>query len=339
MAMKIFYVFLLTLLLFSCVNKKGIPDVSGIRVELKTERFERDFFSIDSNDIASGLKKVQQAYPAFYFDFMNEVLGVSGADTSQSTLEITRIFLRDYLFLFDSLQIKFKNIDWLKKDLEIWLKYVKYYFPAYTADKLITFIGPFDAPGTALIENGFAIGLQQYAGKDFTLYQNSRFQEMFPLYISRRFDPKYIAVNCIKLVVTDLFPDKSMGRPLVEQMIEKGKQWWLLDKFLPHSADSLKTGYTQQQLNWCRENEGLIWSVFIRNESLNSIDPVTIQTYIGEGPFTQGFSQENSPGNLGQWVGWQIVKKFAAKNPGLHPGEIMQTDARQILDEARYKPK
>lgn len=338
-AMKKYWVILVAGFLFSCKNNKNLPDVSGIRVELKAERFEKDFFAIDTNTIAAGLHKLRTAYPEFYSVFMNEILGVSGADTSENTIRITRIFLQDYRFLYDTLQTVYKNTDWLKKELEQQLRYVKYYFPEYRAEKLLTFIGPFDAPGTALIEGGFAVGLQQYAGKNFSVYQTAPFQAMFPFYISRRFDPRYITVNCMKLVTEDLFPDKSRGRPLIEQMIEKGKQWWLLDKFLPKTADSLKTGYTQQQLNWCRENEGLIWSVFIRSQELNSIDPVTIQTYLGEAPFTQGFSQEHSPGNLGQWVGWQIVKKFAAKNPSLHPREIMLTDARQILEEAKYKPK
>lgn len=122
-------------------------------------------------------------------------------------------------------------------------------------------------------------------------------------------------------------------------MVEKGKQWWLLDKFLPRTPDSLKTGYTAMQLKWCSENEGLIWSGIVRNEDLNSLSPAVIQTYIGEGPFTQGFSQEYSPGNLGQWIGWQIIKKLVAKNPDLKPEEVMQMPARKILEEAKYKPK
>jgi hypothetical protein len=160
-----------------------------------------------------------------------------------------------------------------------------------------------------------------------------------PLYRSRRFAKEYIIADVIKLVVDDIFPDKSKAKPLIEQMIEKGKQWWLIDKFLPETADSVKTGYTQQQLDWCRENEGLIWSYIVKNENLYTVDPVTIQTYIGEGPFTQGFSQEDSPGNLGPWIGWQIVKKYAENNTGLKPEEIMKTSPKQILEQAKYKPK
>jgi hypothetical protein len=33
------------------------------------------------------------------------------------------------------------------------------------------------------------------------------------------------------------------------------------------------------------------------------------------------------------------VKKFADKNKSLSPEELMNTDPKKILDEARYKPK
>ena len=44
----------------------------------------------------------------------------------------------------------------------------------------------------------------------------------------------------MKSVADDIYPDKSVGRPLIEQMIEKGKHWFLLDKFLPDAPDSVK---------------------------------------------------------------------------------------------------
>lgn len=331
--------FLLLPALFACNHKKNIPDVSGIKTEIPIERFDADFFRIDTANIITALEKLQQQHPGFYTDFMQQVLGVSGQPSDSNTWLVTREFLKGYAAIHDTLEQKYKNTGWLKKELENAFRFVKYYFPDYKTGKAILFIGPFDAPGVASTNQGIAIGLQQFAGKDFSVYQTAQAQELFPLYISRRFSPEYITANCMKAVVQDLFPDHSAGKPLIEQMVEKGKQWYLLDKFLPRAPDSVKTGYTQQQLDWCKENEGLIWTWLVKNEDLNSINPTVIQTYIGDGPFTQGFSQEDSPGNLGPWIGWQIVKKFAAENPGLQPGDIMRTDARKILDQAKYKPK
>ncbi|MBL7725281.1 MAG: hypothetical protein JNK27_14130 [Chitinophagaceae bacterium] len=325
--------------LFACNNKEGIPDVSAIEVDIPIERFDNSFFSIDSNDISNGLRKVQQQHPDFYTDFMQNILGVSGVNTNQNTILVTKEFLRGYLPVHDSLQLKYKKTDWLQKELEKAFQYVKYYFPHYKTGKAILYTGPFDAPGVASVNAGIAIGLQQFAGKDFSVYQSPMGQELFPTYISKRFAPEYITANCMKAVVEELFPDKSGDKPLIDQMIEKGKRWYLLDKFLPTTPDSIKTGYTEKQLNWCSENEGLIWSYLFKNEDLNSLSPAVLQTYIGEAPFTQGFSQEFSPGNIGQWIGWQIVKKFVTKNTDMIPQDIMSTEAKKILDEAKYKPK
>ena len=231
-------------LFLACNNKKGIPDVSGIRVDIPVERFDQSFFSIDTNNIRAGLQKIQQQHPDFYSDFMQQILGVNGSDTSLNTLLITKEFLRGYLPIYDSLQLIYKKTDRLQKELEKGFQFVKYYFPDYKTGKAIFFLGPFDAPGVAATHSGIAIGLQQYAGKDFSVYQSIPGQELFPLYISRRFSQEYIIANCIKAVAEDIFPDQSSGKPLIEQMIEKGKQWYLLDKILPTTPDSIKTGYS-----------------------------------------------------------------------------------------------
>ena len=338
MAMKKIAAFLsIVIFLFSCKNGNNTPDVSDIKIDLTLERFEKGFFSIDTNNLSSGLQKVRSEFPDFYPDFMQNILGISGSPNDTSTLSVSKKFLSSYYSFEKELEKKFSNTTGIVTAIKQGFRFVKYYFPDYRIPGLVTFMGPLDAPGVALTRNRIAIGLQQYAGKDFPGYQTSEVQQMFPAYISRRFDPVYIPANCMKVVADDLFPDKSTGKPLIEQMIEKGKQWWLLDKFMPNTTDSLKTGYTQKQLDWCKANEGLIWNYFITNGNLETIEPNIIQNYIGESPTTQEL--ENSPGNIGQWVGWQIAKKMADKNPSLTPAELMNMPARKILTEAKYKPK
>jgi hypothetical protein len=336
--MKKWLVFLTVLFAGACNNKNSIPDVSDINLNIKLERFDKSFFKIDTNNIATGLLNVRSEFPDFYADFMQNILGVSGSDNDTTTLSVTKKFLSSYSSFASDLEKKFSNTTPLEREIKQGFQFVKYYFPSYKIPKLITYIGTLDAPGVAMTRNHIAIGLQQFAGKDFQGYYTAEIAQMFPAYIARRFDPKYIPANCMKAIADDLFPDKSNGRPLIEQMIEKGKQWWLLNKFMPNVADSLKTGYTQRQLNWCKENEGLIWNYFVTNENLEVIEPDVIQNYIGESPTTQGMP-EVSPGNIGQWIGWQIVKKFADKNPSLKPADIMNNPARKILTEAKYKPK
>jgi len=336
---RILYFFLLIVFLQACTQSKRVPDVSGVQVSVKIERFDTAFFSLDSNNILVGLVQLNHAYPYFTSDFVTNILGAGPlSDSNRTALEASRQFLSSYQKVKDSIELKFSNMEWLEKDLKKSFQYVKYYFPQYALPpKVVAFIGPFDAPGAALTRYTLAIGLQLYAGKDFPFYTGVQGQEMYPLYISRRFEPGYITPNCMKAIAEDLFPDNSSNKPLIEQMIEKGKYWYLLDQFLPETADSLKTGFTQKQLDWCRANEGMIWNYFLQND-IFTIDPELIKIFIGDAPNTQGMP-DISPGNIGQWVGWQIVRKYAQDNPALTPDQIMKAGARSILDQAKYKPK
>ncbi|MEI9809808.1 MAG: hypothetical protein WDO16_19165 [Bacteroidota bacterium] len=76
------------------------------------------------------------------------------------------------------------------------------------------------------------------------------------------------------------------------------------------TPDSIKTGYTQQQLIWCEENEGLMWSYIIKNEELRSVNPATCKPISVTLPLHRSSPRKLSPGNIGQWIGWQIVKEI-----------------------------
>lgn len=344
---KIIFILIALVSLNSCKGKKG-PDVSGIKADISIDRFDRDFFAIDSNNIAAHLPVLQKKYPSLFPIFIENVLGLGRLTEDNPEVEKgIRQFLNVNKQIYDSVALKFRNTGRLNKELQQAFKYVKFYFPGYSVPGVATLVGPIDA--MAQMNGGYtpnfigpdfiAISLQFYLGRNFSLYQHEFFiVNIAPLYRSRRFEKEYIVSDVMKLIADDIFPDKSRGRPLIEQMIEKGKQWYLLDHFMPEAADSIKTGFTQKQVEWCKENEGLIWNYIITNENLYSIEPVVLQTYIGESPFTLGMP-EASPGNIGPWIGMQIIKKFAARNPELKLQEILQTEPAKILEAAKYKPK
>lgn len=343
--MKKIWVFSFLAIIIAGCRQHGVPDVSNIQVNIQVARFDKFMFEkADTNSIQQGLANLQASFPYFTGDFVTNILGLppvrpgSNDSSAMATLSELKHFIRITRPLYDSLAPKFEEMSSLEKELTNGFKYVKYYFPGYKIPAVVAFVGPFNSPGIAITSQALAIGLQLYAGKDFSYYTSEQGMEIFPMYISRTFEPQYIPVNAMKAVGEDIFPDKSAGKPLIDQMIEKGKQWWLLNKLLPNTPDSLKTGYTKQQLNWCLQNEGLIWNFFLQNNDLYSTEPALIKDYIGESPTTQGMP-EDSPGNIGQWIGWQIVQKYEAKNPDLTPQEIMKTDPRKIFSETKYKPR
>ncbi len=344
---KLLVTALLCILLSACNNdKKKAPDVSDIPMDIKMQRFDHDFFAIDTNDLENSLKALHDKYGELVPLYLDNIIAVADPVS-------IRTFLRLYRPVYDTARIVFDDFTPIRKQVEQAFRYVKYYYPEYELPAaIIPILGPMNSiQDMARMANGdytpnflrpgyAGISLQFYLGSEYSLYKNEYFvNNVAPRYRSRRFSKEYIIADLMKLLTEDIVSDNSNGKPLIEQFIEKGKQWWLQDKFLPSVHDTIKTGYTSEQLDWCTENEGLIWSFIIKNEDLNSVNPVTLQTYIGEAPFTQGFSPEYSPGNIGQWIGWQIVKKYEERNPQLTPKQVMQAASKQILEEAKYKPK
>ena len=72
------------------------------------------------------------------------------------------------------------------------------------------------------------------------------------------------------------------------------------------------------------ENEAIIWSFFLQNDLFLLADPAITKDYMNDAPKTQVFG-EASPGFIGQFIGWQIVKKWMDKNEKVTLEQLMKT--------------
>ncbi|MBC7849196.1 MAG: hypothetical protein H7Y31_05650 [Chitinophagaceae bacterium] len=334
--------------MFTGCNNDAGPDVSEIKVDVQTLRFEKDFFALDTNNLYPGLRALESKYDGFFRDFMINILGLPPiSDTSVATLTAVRKFLSDYRPLKDSADKIFASFNTTESEIKKGLQYLKHYFPDYKApQKIVTFIGPMDAfyeaslggYGDVLTTDALATGLQLHLGSQFSFYHSPMGQALYPDYISRRFTPGSIPVNCMKNIIDDLYPEKIVGKPLVEQMIEKGKRLYILDKLIPAADDTVKIGYTSNQLKGCYANEGRIWNFFLTNNFLLTNDPAQLKSYLAESPTTAELG-EGAPGNIGLFVGWQIVKKYMEKRETISLQQLLKTDARIIFDDSKYRPK
>ena len=345
--MKIFV--LASLILFaSCNNSTGKPDVSDIKMNIRIERFDKDFFSVDTNNIAASLNKLSKKYPDFlklYSEFLSPV-NFMVQQQGKSYEEAVKIYYRNIRPLYDDVQKKYNNLDEVQTGLQKSLKYVKHYFPSYKIPVIVSSVeslnpeNPTEIYGAALYHDTLIISLQMFLGKNYAGYDPTRYYD----YVRRRFEPFFIVPNSIRAVAGTIYPDTTETSSLIEAMIEKGKQWFLMKKFLPGTPDSLITGYNESQSRFILRNEGNIWTEFLKNTP----DPFTadqerFKNYIGEAPFTQDMPHDlegnGTPGNIGQWTGWKIVEKFAAENSKMDVQEVLNTPAKKIFQEARYKPK
>ena len=337
--MRIVFVFIIACsLLFSCNSSDKSPDVSGIKVELSSRRFEQDLFKLDTANFTTNFDQLLAKYPSFGENYLSAILNADPKWSADSAADYVTGFITAYKPVYDSAQKVFKDFDKYEKEIKQALQFVKHYFPAYKDRKqIITYIGPLDGYGDILSDDAIIIGLQHHLGKSFSLYRSALVQETYPEYISNRFEPDYIPVNCMQNIMNDLYPEKIDDKPLVQQMVEKGKRLYALSRLLPKTEEYKLIGYTKEQLKAVYEHEAAVWDLFVQNNFLQTLDNNLIKNYIGEGPKTQELG-EGSPGNIGSFAGWQIVKKFMGKNPEYGLQKLMETDAELIFQQAKYKP-
>jgi hypothetical protein len=336
--MRLLLSFILTSLLFACTNKPKTPKTDSIKIDLTTSRFEQELFGLDTGNFSAGLDQLIAKYPSFGENFLTTILNTDPAWTSDSAASYVKGFVTAYRNVYDTAQLLFKDFSPYENEIRQAIRFVKYYFPKYNVpQKVITYIGPLDGFGDILSEDAFIVGLHHHLGKDFSMYKSIWVTETYPQYISNRFEPSYIPVNCMKNTVLDLFPEKMEDKSLVEQMIEKGKRLYVLSRLVPAAEEHKLIGYTKEQLSDCYAHERMIWDLFVQNNFLRTTDNNIIKNYIGEGPKTQELG-EASPGNIGSFSGWQIVKKYMEKNPEMPLDSLMANDAEDIFQKTKYKP-
>lgn len=347
--MKRLFLLIVPVVLLSC-HSNNIPDVSKIDINLTVKRFEQDFFGMDTVHFSKSINLLREKYPGFLPEYFHNVLGLpfdSHVDDSGEVPMAVKRFLHDYMPVKDSTDKVFRNFDKWENQIHDGLQFVKYYFPNYKVpSEVITFIGPFDAffatsfgiQGDVLTQEGLGVGLQLHLGKNFSFFKSETGQELYPEYISSTFDPDYIAIDCIRNIVDDLFPPEHLSSSLIEQMVNNGKRYYLLSKFMPRTREELLMGYTPEQLKAAYKNEAIIWDFFLNNNLLNTTDQNIIKNYIGQAPKTQEFG-EGSPGNLGSFAGLQIVKKFIEKFPETTLPQLMAMPPRQLYEQSKYKPR
>lgn len=337
------YFFFLTLAFTACRESPTInrPDVSNIDLTIQIERFDQQLATLAPNDVSLFNRSSQEVYPAFYPDYMREILEVGDPkDTAYIQDILPRIIQRkEFKDLANSVTEKYPNLKQQEAELTQAFKYIKYYFPDYKIPRFIAYFAGFSVQ-TSIGDNYVGVGLDMFLGSDSEYYPS--LVQSIPLYISRRFTPENITPRVVEAVLReDLFPQPDMTQNTLEYMIYNGKILYAMDIILAHVDDALKIGYTSEQLQWARRYQSDIWAWFLQEELLYSTDYQRIQKYFTEAPFTPELGENNqSAPKLGSYMGWLMVRKFMAKHPEMNLMDLFAFhNAQQILEDSKFKGK
>ncbi len=322
------FIVLISLQLISCKQNRLKVDISGIDAKVQLIRYDRLFFE------AEDFQTLHNSYPRFSDLYTYKVIRIGG-QADETFHQFLSKYLTDTMIVHTRKMVEeqFGNTEQLEKNLNKAFSHYLYYFPEKKVPAVYTFLSGFNQ--SVVIDEGIiGIGLDKYLGSNFGYY---RFLPI-PDYKLKKMYRERIPADVMYAWASAEFEKKGEESNLLSQMIHEGKLMYFVDAMLPDTPDTLKIGYTRAQLEWCRMNESKMWSTLIENKMLYSTKRMDIVRYTGDSPTTSGFPLE-SPGRTGNWIGWQIVRKFMEKNRDVTLPQLMNlSDSQKILNMSAYFP-
>jgi hypothetical protein len=294
-------------------------------------RFDKDLFQWIESDTPELLKKVVSDYPGM---LRYTGLSIFGMNDTSHTVFFDRIInyyseptlnklYRDALKVYD-------QIETVEVSLGSGLHFLKTCFPSMQIPAVYMHVSGLQ--NNTLVADGLlSISIDKYLGVDYPLYRDH-----FPEYRRRKMTPENMVPDYLKAWLISEYPFKGNVRVLLDRMIYEGKIKYIIHNALPQVLPEVLLGFTSGEYQWCKRYEKMIWNAIIERKQLFEPDAATTERYFAERP--SDFLSDDAPGDLGSWVGLQIVTKYMERTKESIETLMMNNDYQEILSKSRYKP-
>jgi gliding motility-associated lipoprotein GldB len=316
---KLFLVSTLFILFLSCNNESKVEsDIANIKVEFNIERFDRAFATAQSKD----LQKLKTTYPFLFSKRISDSVWIGNM---RDTLQLQ---------LFAEVDTKFGDLKEIHNDVKQLFQHLKYYDKTFTEPRVIALTNFVDYRNKTITTDTIVlIALDNYLGSNHEFYAD------IPKYLTQIMEPSQI-VSDLATDYSQKYIFQSQRKSLLDEMIYFGKELYFKDKIIPFKSDAEKIGYTEEQFDWAISNESYIWRYFIERELLYSTDNSIASRFVAPAPFTKFYLEldAESPGRLGQYIGWQIVRSYMENND-VELLAMLQKEPAEIFNNAKFKPR
>lgn len=323
----------------SCRKDPYKVNISSIKADIEIKRLEKDLFSVNPDELIRKLPELKVRYGSILQLFSLAIKTGDISDPSFGDFLVRFCTDRQNNDIYNLTMQKYPDLDAVVKNIEEGFRHYKYYFPDKVIPELFSCITGFNASILTISgEPLLGISLDKYLGADCEYYPGLGIYN----YMAARMTPDYIVPDCMYGLAASEWDFPSMKYPadnLLAEMIHEGKLRYFARCMLPDTGDELIFGFTPDQMNFCRNNEGRMWQYLIENDLVFKTDQFIIRKLVGDAPFTSYFTNE-SPGRAAVWLGFRIIESYMNKNKGTSLESLMNNiDVQDMLESARYNPQ
>lgn len=311
--------FILTIIISCKKDNKLEEDIAKIPMKVKIERFDKLFSEASSND----LPKLKKEYP---FMFAKKYTDSFWIARMKDTLQIK---------LFSEVAKVFPDFKEPKQEIESLFQHIKYYFPEFIPPRVVTTTSFVDYRNRVIVTDTIAlISVDNYLGSDHEFYEGIQ------KYIRQDFNPQHIVVDLANEYAKKYIYQEP-NTTLLDEMIYYGKELYFKDLVIPFKTEAERISYTDKQLDWAHVNESYIWRYFVEKELLFSTDSKLPGRFINPAPFSKFYLEDidsESPGRLGRYIGWQIVRAYMENND-VSLKDMLMMSPEEIFNNSKFKPR
>lgn len=322
--------FLIFIFVFSACNGQN-SSAHLIADTIQIHRFDKTLFQLIQSEDTLLRQQLLQEYPEMLEITGKAILNIQSPDQPGFFDKLENYYSEPTLKgLYTHAIELYDSIEDLEQELGNGFAYLSQSFPSIPIPTVYMHVSGLNQNVLAG-EHLLSLSIDKYMGKEYPLYQDFFYENQ-----RQKMQKSYIVPDYLSGWLMAEFPFEGNESILLDRMVYEGKIKYLIAHALPDIKPYELMGYTRQEYEWCEENSKMIWKSILERKHLYTPDVMTTTKYFEEVPSANTIFPE-APGNLGSWIGWQIIEHYI-KEKGDSPEELMKIEnAQEILIISKYK--
>ena len=302
-------------------------------IDIKVCRFDKLLNEYVSLNSFSALQKMNTEFPQETKILVEDVLTIGEVDDDNINGWLKAFYTDSTIsVLMQSALEKFENMKDIEAQLTKGFRRLKKEIPSLKVPRVYAQISALNQSvvvGDSIL--GFSI--DKYMGADYPLYKKYYYD-----YQCRTMETSRIVPDCFMYYLISEYPlPWDWNRSLVDHMMHIGKMHWIIAKILDYNSLEDEIGYTKAEAAWCEKNRKEVWTHILQNHHLDAKDPMILRMYLRPAPCTACFG-DDSPFELGVWIGAQMIDAYMKKNKNVTIAELLEdNDYRKMLADIQFE--
>lgn len=304
------------------------------------ERMDRDLFAADFSQPDLACQQLYQKYGNFFCHLVENDLLLAGCRSDSLPILMKNfVTFHDITETNKEIQAVFTDdkIEPFNRELTGAMQRWNHFFPDAVVPKVIYYQSAWNS-SIAVTDSVLGISLDCFLGSHHPVTENLA-PEFFPRYKKDGMDPQFLVADAVKGWVSAKLARWYEGKDLLAELVFYGKLMYISEALIPECPDSTLMNWTSEQTEWADKHEWDVWTQLANEKVLYQTRPYEINKWFLDGPFTGANKiPQNSPPQLGVWMGWRIVRDYMLAHPELSPAALLAEKNNQLILSS-FRPK